>query len=52
MRILAFFGFLPNENDQHYWARKCARIAFNVFLNMLLIPSVSVIRQIDGIKSK
>lgn len=45
MRILAFFGFLPIENDQHNQTRKIARIAFNVFLDMLLIPSVSIIMQ-------
>lgn len=43
MRILAFFGYLDSQFDDYRSAQKWSRIIFNIFLNILLIPSVSSI---------
>lgn len=40
MRILALFGFLPSPFNDCRSTQKWGRITFNIFLNILLIPSV------------
>lgn len=43
MRILAFFGYLSGQYDDYQSTQKWGRIIFNIFLNILLIPSVGSI---------
>lgn len=42
MKILTVFGFIPPQNDQKTVIRFVARISQQIFLVMLIIPSVSV----------
>lgn len=41
MKILNVFGIVPITNDQHTLYRSVGRISQQVFLVMLVIPSVS-----------
>lgn len=40
MKILKVFGFLPIPNDQNGLYRSIGRISQQIFLVMLIIPSV------------